>query len=64
MSLKLCSCMLLVIIVWFGNFNEIVKSFYMKHSGQLMYNKLDSSVFDGCKVHTCDYAWYDLIKYD
>ena len=34
----------------------------MKHLGQLMHNKLDSSVFDGCKVHTCDYAWYGLIK--
>ena len=28
-----------------------------------MYNKLDSSVYDGCKVDTYDYAWYDLIKY-
>ena len=27
----------------------------------LMYNKLDSSVYDGCKVDTCVYAWYDLI---
>ena len=25
-----------------------------------MYNKLDSSVYDGCKVDTCDYAWYEI----